>query len=63
MIICMKICYWQNFSSRAVLEALSSCLVNKYSEGYPGARYDVFHSNFVTYINFFANFKLYQQCC
>jgi len=24
-----------------VLEALGSCLVNKYSEGYPGARFDI----------------------
>jgi len=29
----------ENFASRAVLEALGSCLNNKYSEGYPGARY------------------------
>jgi len=29
----------ENFTSRAVLEALSSCLHNKYSEGYPNARY------------------------
>ncbi|ELU01860.1 hypothetical protein CAPTEDRAFT_151243 [Capitella teleta] len=29
----------ENFASRAVLEALGSCLSNKYSEGYPGARY------------------------
>lgn len=28
----------ENFASRAVLEALSSCLHNKYSEGYPGVR-------------------------
>lgn len=28
----------ENFASRAVLEALGSCLTNKYSEGYPGAR-------------------------
>lgn len=28
----------ENFASRAVLEALSSCLHNKYSEGYPNAR-------------------------
>uniref|UniRef100_A0A8C9GRS4 glycine hydroxymethyltransferase n=1 Tax=Piliocolobus tephrosceles TaxID=591936 RepID=A0A8C9GRS4_9PRIM len=26
----------ENFASRAVLEALGSCLNNKYSEGYPG---------------------------
>ncbi|XP_069338047.1 serine hydroxymethyltransferase, cytosolic [Eulemur rufifrons] len=29
----------ENFTSRAVLEALGSCLNNKYSEGYPGQRY------------------------
>lgn len=28
----------QNFCSRAALEALGSCLNNKYSEGYPGKR-------------------------
>lgn len=29
----------ENFASRACLEALGSCLNNKYSEGYPGQRY------------------------
>jgi glycine hydroxymethyltransferase len=29
----------ENFTSRAVLEALGSVFVNKYSEGYPGRRY------------------------
>uniref|UniRef100_A0A8V0YWC0 Serine hydroxymethyltransferase n=1 Tax=Gallus gallus TaxID=9031 RepID=A0A8V0YWC0_CHICK len=29
----------ENFASCAVLEALGSCLNNKYSEGYPGQRY------------------------
>eukprot|EP01117_Protostelium_nocturnum_P014914 TRINITY_DN572_c0_g1_i1.p1 TRINITY_DN572_c0_g1~~TRINITY_DN572_c0_g1_i1.p1 ORF type:complete len:492 (+),score=190.59 TRINITY_DN572_c0_g1_i1:77-1552(+) len=29
----------ENFASSAVREALGSCLTNKYSEGYPGARY------------------------
>ncbi|KAK2727714.1 serine hydroxymethyltransferase, mitochondrial-like isoform X2 [Artemia franciscana] len=29
----------ENFCSRAALEALGSCLNNKYSEGYPGQRY------------------------
>lgn len=28
----------ENFTSRAVLDTLGSCLTNKYSEGYPGAR-------------------------
>jgi len=29
----------ENFTGRAVMEAVGSCLTNKYSEGYPGARY------------------------
>lgn len=29
----------ENYTSRAVLECLGSALTNKYSEGYPGARY------------------------
>jgi len=29
----------ENFTSKAVLQSLSSCLHNKYSEGYPGVRY------------------------
>jgi glycine hydroxymethyltransferase len=29
----------ENFTSRAVLQVLGSCLTNKYAEGYPGARY------------------------
>ena len=29
----------ENFTSKAVMEALGSCLTNKYSEGYPGKRY------------------------
>lgn len=29
----------ENFAYRSVMEALGSCLTNKYSEGYPGARY------------------------
>ncbi len=29
----------ENFTSRAVMEAMGSCLTNKYSEGYPGRRY------------------------
>jgi len=29
----------ENFTSRAVLETLGTCLTNKYSEGYPGVRY------------------------
>jgi glycine hydroxymethyltransferase len=29
----------ENFTSRAVMECLGSCLTNKYAEGYPGARY------------------------
>lgn len=29
----------ENFTSKAVMETLGSCLTNKYSEGYPGKRY------------------------
>lgn len=29
----------ENFTSKAVIEALGSCLTNKYAEGLPGARY------------------------
>lgn len=29
----------ENFTSKAVLNALGSVMQNKYSEGYPGARY------------------------
>ena len=29
----------ENYTSQAVLEALGSVMQNKYSEGYPGARY------------------------
>eukprot|EP01006_Ploeotia_vitrea_P058134 TRINITY_DN68842_c0_g1_i1.p1 TRINITY_DN68842_c0_g1~~TRINITY_DN68842_c0_g1_i1.p1 ORF type:complete len:490 (-),score=62.95 TRINITY_DN68842_c0_g1_i1:174-1550(-) len=29
----------ENFTSRAVMECLGSCLTNKYAEGYPGGRY------------------------
>jgi glycine hydroxymethyltransferase len=29
----------ENFTSRAVMQAMGSCLTNKYAEGYPGKRY------------------------
>lgn len=29
----------ENFTSRAVMQAVGSCMTNKYSEGRPGARY------------------------
>lgn len=29
----------ENFTSRAVMTAVGSCMTNKYSEGLPGARY------------------------
>jgi glycine hydroxymethyltransferase len=29
----------ENFAYSYVMEALGSCLTNKYSEGYPGKRY------------------------
>lgn len=30
----------ENFTYRAVMEAVGSCLTNKYSEGLPGKRFD-----------------------
>ena len=44
MCVCVCVCVCvccvpQNFTSRAVMECLGSCLTNKYSEGYPGQRY------------------------
>uniref|UniRef100_A0A0K0CWA3 Glycine hydroxymethyltransferase n=1 Tax=Angiostrongylus cantonensis TaxID=6313 RepID=A0A0K0CWA3_ANGCA len=29
----------ENFTSKAVMDALASAMCNKYSEGYPGARF------------------------
>ena len=29
----------ENFTSQAVMDAMGSCLTNKYAEGYPGKRY------------------------
>lgn len=39
----------ENFTSLAVLQCLSSCLHNKYSEGLPGQRY-FFHNSFTSLI-------------
>ena len=36
---CLELIASENFTSRAVLECLGSCLTNKYSEGLPGKRY------------------------
>ena len=36
---CIELIASENFTSRAVMETLGSCLTNKYSEGQPGARY------------------------
>lgn len=36
---CIELIASENFTSEAVMECLGSCLTNKYSEGYPGARY------------------------
>ena len=35
----MELIASENYTSRAVLEALGSLFTNKYSEGYPGKRY------------------------
>lgn len=36
---CVNLIASENFAPRCVLEAVGSVMVNKYSEGYPGARY------------------------
>eukprot|EP00916_Digyalum_oweni_P005566 GHVL01009715.1.p1 GENE.GHVL01009715.1~~GHVL01009715.1.p1 ORF type:complete len:299 (+),score=36.01 GHVL01009715.1:46-942(+) len=36
---CIELIASENFTSGCVMEALGSCLTNKYSEGQPGARY------------------------
>lgn len=36
---CLEMIASENFTSKAVMEALGSCLTNKYSEGRPGKRY------------------------
>lgn len=35
----------ENFTSVAVLQSLSSCLHNKYSEGLPGTRFEYTHES------------------
>jgi glycine hydroxymethyltransferase len=36
---CLELIASENFTSKAVMEVMGSCLTNKYSEGYPGKRY------------------------
>jgi len=36
---CLEMIASENFCSQAVRDCLGSCMTNKYSEGYPGARY------------------------
>ncbi|XP_031504761.1 serine hydroxymethyltransferase 3, chloroplastic [Nymphaea colorata] len=36
---CLELIASENFTSKAVMEAVGSCLTNKYSEGLPGKRY------------------------
>ena len=36
---CLELIASENFTSRAVMEAMGSCLTNKYSEGKPHARF------------------------
>ncbi len=53
VLINMNLFSFQNFTSRAVLEALGSCAANKVAEGYPGARYILA----ILYISLFC------RCC
>ena len=41
-IVCHSLFVLQNFASRASLECMSTCMNNKYSEGYPGQRFVMF---------------------
>jgi len=36
---CLELIGSENFTSRAVMECMGSCLTNKYSEGQPGKRF------------------------
>ena len=36
---CLELIASENFTSRAVMEVMGSCLTNKYSEGRPHARF------------------------
>lgn len=36
---CLELIASENFTSKAVMEAMGSCLCNKYSEGTPGKRF------------------------
>ena len=36
---CLELIASENFTSKAVMQAMGSCLCNKYSEGYPGKRF------------------------
>jgi len=36
---CIDLIASENFTSKAVMQAMGSCLSNKYSEGMPGKRY------------------------
>lgn len=52
----------ENFTSKAVHDAVGSAMSNKYSEGYPGARFIIF-SNFISQMScllgFFIDFLTY----
>lgn len=36
---CLELIASENFTSKSVMQAMGSCLCNKYSEGQPGKRY------------------------
>lgn len=42
----------ENFTSRAVMEAVGSCLTNKYSEGLPGKRWILILPNYELYLKY-----------
>lgn len=50
----------ENFTSLSVLQCLSSCLHNKYSEGVPGQRYGIMFV-FLSRCGFSSRYDLYRS--
>ena len=49
----------ENYTSRSVYDALGSMMSNKYSEGYPGARYEYAQ----TYVLLISSCLYFSACC
>lgn len=51
----------ENFTSSSVMEAVGSVMTNKYSEGYPGARY--YGGNEYVILDHFQNTNFFLPYC